>query len=318
MKHLILPIANRVLVCGHRNPDADSLACCVAVQNYYRMNGAGARIFYCGEIADHLKFLLDGASIESDPDRFGPDVIIVLDTSIDNNYIYRVGINLERFMAAGSRIIAIDHHPPIFESTIDLRRADFQEINKKIRGSSFLCMTDPDQVSCASVLINYFQIKNPVLYNGIRCDTGSFSRKTLAAMEDVRRLNISENTIQYYHKQMRSTLKNPSALDHIKKNGVMRIGDDPNTFHLLAIDENSPRIAKIVLGILRQFYLNVGVVWKSGVSFRSGDDIDVRSIAVKLRGGGHPKAAGSSNVSIRDLALIQETVRNHLNSATIN
>ena len=311
MDHSILPYAKRVLICCHIHPDADGLSCCAASHNLYRDRGAVATVFTCGDIPERLEFILQDVRTGDDPDRFNPDLIIILDTCIDKFYTRRIGLDVNRFAAQGKRVLCIDHHPIPSEKTLDLGKLCFEDIERLVEESRFVALSDSEQVSCASVLVKYFNITDPILYNGIRDDSGNFSRKTLSAMAAVKRLNIDDETIATYHQKSKPKPKSPEILEHIKKNGIIRIGEGTRSFRLLGIQEESQEIAKSVLGILRQFYPDVGVVWGNGISLRS-ENFDVRSIATEFGGGGHPGAAGSSGVSVREMPFIGETISKHL------
>ena len=311
MSHLTLPKGKRVQICGHINPDGDSLSCCTAIHNHYREVGVDARIFTYGEVAENLQFALKNVWRGDDPDRFDPDLIVIVDTCIDRFYNRRIGFDAGRFLERGKRVLCIDHHPIMNERTVDLRACNLDDIKSRMKESAFVSVCDPDQVSCASVLVKYFHFRDPVLYIGIRNDSGNFSRQTLAALEAVRHLDITEEMIEAYNQEGRPKPKSTQILEHIQKNGLLRFGPDLCRFYLLAIEEDSPNIAKSVLSILKQFYPNVGVAWNTGISLRS-DNIDVRLIALDLGGGGHHGAAGSSNVSVRDLPFIGETITKHV------
>ena len=203
MEIIDLPKADRVLVAGHRNYDADSISCCAAVSNYYRKNGIDARFFYCGEANDGFDFILKGMVIELSPDRFAPDLIVISDTCIDQNYRYRLGIDLDRHIKRGCWVLAIDHHPNENPLAVNLQTADVKSLSQRLQHSEFTFMYDSDCVSTGSVYIRYFGFTDPILYNAIKADSGNFSRRTLSALEDLKRLDIDDETIQRFNELSR-------------------------------------------------------------------------------------------------------------------
>lgn len=309
MEYVRLPLAKRVLVVGHRHPDGDSLACCVAVCRHYTRQGVEAKMWICGEVPSYLQWMPDLAEQESDPFSSSPDLLIILDTpALQAN----LGFDFQKLQKSGTKVIAIDHHADRrIRKPVYLSRRNIPRLNQTLEQTEFVEIVQPHKVSTASILIDYFGMKEPILYVGMRTDSGNFTRDTLECMRLVTRLCITNDQIQEYHRNMKPRPKPPKVLQHLKANGIQPISGKQGELHLMGIEEDSKEIAKQTLGILRMFFPNVGVVWKSGMSLRS-EDVDVSSIADSLGGGGHSRAAGSSEVSVNDMPLILETIRSCL------
>lgn len=310
MDYVQLPTAQKVLVAGHKHPDGDSLACCVALCNYYKSNfGAEVKTWVSGEIPKHIQWMTDLVEIEPAPYSFKPEIIIVVDTPATSE---NVGLDLEKFCTAGTKLIAIDHHKDKrARKPIYLSRKNIPRLNQTLAETDFVEIVQSHKVSTASILIHYFYIYDPILYVGLRTDSGNFARDTLECMRLITRLSITDEQINKYHGKMRSAPKNPTILEHLKNNGIKHISGEKSDFHLIGIEEDSKEVAKGLLAVLRMFYPNVGVVWRSGMSLRA-EDFDVSSVAVSLGGGGHSAAAGSYRVKLDDMPLIQETIGNYL------
>lgn len=310
MGYIELPKARKVLIAGHRNPDGDSLSCCVAISNLYKRRGSEARVWISGEVPTFIHWMVDLVAVETDPDAYAPDLLIIVDTPATSE---NVGLNLAKLQSEGARIIGIDHHnDKRSRKPIYLSRKNIHRLNQTLGDMDFVQMVQSYRISTASILIDYFGMTDPILYVGLRTDSGHFTRNTLECMRLATRLHITNEQIDAYHLKMKSGRKNPRVLEHIKRNGIQPIaGGRQEGLHVIGIEEESKEVAKELLGILKMFYANVGVVWKSGMSLRS-ENLDVSSIASLLGGGGHSRAAGSSNVSLDDMPRIVETIRSQL------
>lgn len=309
-----LPNAKKVLVAGHKNPDGDSLASCAALHNYYKERGSNVKVAITGKVAGYINWIIDDIEVVDDPFRFKPELLIVVDTAADS---LSIGLDIEKLLETGTRVIGIDHHdsPRRKYETHYLSggmRDKCSEISDLLETEEAIELVHKHKVSTASILTDYFGLTDPILYVGIRCDSSNFQRKTLDCMRMIPLLNIRERQIQEYNEKLRSSSpKNPLALEYMKQNGLIQIGEGDSQLHLIVIQEDSKHVAQNLLQVMRMFYKNIGVVWKRGISFRT-ETMDIMPVIKALGGGGYAHSAASSRVTCSDVELIKDTIERYL------
>lgn len=100
--------AARVLVLTHHNPDGDALGSGSALVRMLKDQGREAALHLAGEWSDHLHFLLEGLTIDSNPEAGQYDLVFILDC---HNYdrVSSDGVDLAAELKA-LPLVVIDHH----------------------------------------------------------------------------------------------------------------------------------------------------------------------------------------------------------------
>jgi phosphoesterase RecJ-like protein len=162
------------------------------------------------------------------------------------------------------------------------------------------------------------------LYSGILTDTGSFNysttnERTLYIVSKLVGLGIN---FSYICKKLNDTIKESKlrliakAIDNMEvfENGKIRYTYiDYDTISKLGVDEEDAEGMTNYLRMVEGTEVSVYVRGKSNgtnkVSLRSGDKVDVSTIAISFGGGGHKRAAGYTmpeNIDISKQKLLEE------------
>ncbi|MCD6117406.1 bifunctional oligoribonuclease/PAP phosphatase NrnA [bacterium] len=280
------------LITAHINSDGDSISSILLFASIVKH--LGKRFLMCIDdtVPGKFDFLPDVDSIVSfekiDYD-FTPEVCVVLDAS----NLERIG-RVNSLIPDNSTIISIDHHPS---------NVNFGKIN----------VVDPKASSTSEIVyqlisalgIDVTKAMATYVYNGIVCDTGSFSfpnttDKSLYICAEMVRCGADPGFIarMLYQRSSPDTLRAlSSALSTLEfhfdgkvscmylVNGFVSEGSNVDTEgfvdYLLAID-----------GTEVEFFMIEEKPDYFRISLRSKEYVDVNAVAGEFGGGGHQRAAG--------------------------
>jgi len=280
------------LITAHINSDGDSISSLLLFASI--VESLGKRFVICIDDTVPRKFdFLPGVDkilpFENVKDDFSPEVCVVLDAS----NLERIG-RIRELIPDDSTIISIDHHPS---------NDGFGTIN----------VVDPKASSTVEIVyglisvlgIDITEAMATYVYNGIVCDTGSFSfpnttDKSLSICAEMVRLGADPGFIarKLYQRSSPDTLRAlASALSTLEfhfqgkvscmylSNGFVSKGNNVDTEgfvdYLLAID-----------GTEVEFFMIEEKPDFFRISLRSKEYVDVNLVAGRLGGGGHQRAAG--------------------------
>ncbi len=282
--------ANKIYVVGHINPDGDSIgsssAMCLALKKLGKE--VNVVIPKHSEIFDFLPHIENAkTSIEEE----SIDLLIIVDSSD----IRRVALSEEDIKKA-KNIIMIDHHK---------KNSPYGIVN-------VIDETCPATCQLVYEFITYLKINidkdiATYIYAGILTDTGSFNysttnERTLAIVSKLLGLGID---FAFICKKLNDTMKESklkliaTAINNMEvyENGKIRYTYvDYDTLCKLGVDEEDAEGMTNYLRMVEGTEVAIYVRGKSNgtnkVSLRSGNTVDVSSVAILFGGGGHKRASG--------------------------
>jgi len=280
-----------VAVGGHMRPDGDCVGSCMGLYLYLKQNYPHLQAdVYLEEIPDPFCFIKDCDEIRHEVKaRAEYDLFIALDCGDSE----RLGFSESLFRRAG-RTVCIDHH------ISNTEYADVNYIESKASSTSELIynLCDKEKISRDAA---------ECLYLGIIHDTGVFrysatAPSTMEAAAELMRKGIDAAGIiekTYYEK----TYDQNRVLGYTLLNSELHLDGrviaaaltlkDLERFHVTAKEldgiVSQLRNTKDVAAVVFLYELSQD---EFKVSLRSGNDVDVSSVAQYYGGGGHKKAAG--------------------------
>lgn len=293
--HTHLLKAKKIVVAPHQNPDGDAIGAAAAFHEYLTNLGKEASIFCITPVNEKLRFVPHSGDVVTDPIIFKDpsfDTIVVVDSG-DLRYN-----GIAPFVEnTGHTIINIDHHAT---------NEHYGHLN----------LVMPTAASTTEILYHYFRHNSvrinqkmaTALLTGLTTDTGNFTNSATSSSA----LNAGGELIRSggnLNLVTNETLKNKSidtlrlwgaVLGRLEKDELVGIAytyltqQDLQDYHVP--DTESEGIANFLNNLEDS---RVALVLKElpggqvKGSFRTTrDDIDVSTLAKKLNGGGHKKAAG--------------------------
>ncbi len=282
------------LITVHVNPEGDSVGSQLAVYHMLRKLGKRAVMVNHDEVPDNLTFLPGNDLImrETPPD-FNVDTVVVLDCPVKE----RTG-RIKGILDKAKFIVNIDHH---------VSNEYFGDVN----------WVEPEASSVGEML--FFAARKlgleidhdlaAAIYTAIVTDTGMFNyNNTSRRTHEVAGELIEEGVNP---KAMHSEIFEKKKLSEIRMLGrvlaTLQIEEDGAVAHMSLTDKmykaegidfvsteqfiNYPRsIAGVEVAIFfRESHDGSG---KINVSFRSGEKVDVDTLAARFGGGGHKRASG--------------------------
>lgn len=282
--------ANKIYIVGHVNPDGDAIGSSFSLYLALKKMGKDVSVILSkhSEMFDFLP-RIDEAKISIEEDEV--DLII----AVDSSDIRRLALSEEDIKKA-KNIIMIDHH----------KRANVYGVVNII-----------DETSPATCQIIYEFLKflgveldidiGTYIYSGIITDTGSFNYSTT----NPRTLEIASELIAlginfpYICKKLNDTIKESKlkliaiAINNMEvyENGKIRYTYiDYDTISGLGVDEEDAEgmtnYLRMVEGTEVAVYVRQRSDGTNKVSLRSGDTVDVSTVAILFGGGGHKRASG--------------------------
>jgi len=287
----IIKEKDNFLITAHVNSDGDSISSILLLNDIVKQFGKKAVICIDDNVPEKFDFLpgTDNIVPFDELKPFTPDVTVVLDAS----NLHRTG-RVQSIISRSETVLSIDHHGS---------NDGFGTVN-------FVDSNASSTVEIVYRLINILGIditKEMALYvyNGIVCDTGSFSfpnttEASLAICADMVHFGVEPGFVakNLYQRSSPDTLRalaaSLSTLEfhfngkvgcmHLA-NGFVSKGNNVDTEgfvdYLLSVE-----------GTEVEFFMIEENPGYFRVSLRSKEYVDVNKVAGALGGGGHPRAAG--------------------------
>jgi bifunctional oligoribonuclease and PAP phosphatase NrnA len=285
--------ADKLALVSHPNPDGDTLGAAMAFAEYLESSGKNVKIFCLTPVPDKFGFLKNIHMVNQDPSTFlDMDTIAVLDCG-DLRYAGVVEILKDHT----ATIINIDHHAT---------NQKYGHLNMVIVGAA----------STTEVVYNFFKINNiritptmaTALLTGLITDTDNFSNSatshtSLTAASELLRLGANWTTIHHSLVQNKSIAllklwglilsrlnkkeNSDMAYTYLTIKDTVQYGINDDDVEGIANFLNKLDGAKISL------FIKETADGRIKGSFRTtSDGVDVSTLAIKMGGGGHKKAAG--------------------------
>lgn len=299
--------ANVIYIVGHLNPDGDAIGSSFAIYLALKKIGKNVNVIM-PKFSDSFKFL---PHIEEAVNYIKEDKVDLL-IAVDSSDIERLAISREDLKKVDN-ILVIDHH----------KKANlYGDIN---------VIEDTCPATCQLMyeFLTYLNTKMDLeiatyLYTGILTDTGSFNystttKRTLEIASKLIGLGINFSVIC---RKLNDTIKEAKlyligkAIENMEiyENGKIRYSYiDYETIKKLNLSEEDAEGMANYLRMVEGTEIAVYVRGKSDgsnkVSLRSGDVVDVSSVAIMFGGGGHKRAAGytmSEDIQIAKEKLLRE------------
>jgi len=310
----MIETAQTIAICGHVNPDGDSLGSALALRDLIRAMGKQADVLLGQECPapELYGFLPDYEFIHAHTYAKTPDLFIVVDASTTK----RLG-GTEKFIGLAENTLVIDHH------------AHFEGFTEHYFGD----ISAPATASLIWEIIRVSNIK-PTLnmatycYVGLMTDTGRFAFRNTdrtafidaREMVDVGVCPSEMNQLVYENKSLATMRLEALIIGRIRfsnENGVAYsyiLHDDLDTLGLKRDDtEQIPTILRSIKGV------EVAILFREEgdegvrVNLRSRSVFNVGAFACELGGGGHAGAAGLTLFMTLDEAIAH--VLSHLTEA---
>ena len=285
--------ARRFFLCGHINPDGDSIGSVLALGLVLEIMGKEVIMASPNPIPENLIFLPGVEKVVTDFRQLsGIDTFIMLDCSEPD----RLGSEVAELAKTAREIIVLDHHPAVDCS------ADY-------------CYIDEHAAATGEIVYDLLELMDiffakeiaVCLYTAIITDTGSFQYRNTTAQTHRRvaclltaGVDVSRVSISLYGERTLTHLRAVgAALSKLKLAADGQLAWISMTREMLveisATDEdcdsliNYPRMIKGV-EVALLFQEIEPELFKIG--FRSKGSVDVNKIAVAFGGGGHVLASG--------------------------
>jgi len=285
--------ARRFFLCGHINPDGDSIGSVLALGLVLEIMGKEVIMASPNPIPENLIFLPGVDRITNDFGRLSDiDTFIMLDCSEPD----RLGSEVAELAKTAREIIVLDHHP-----VVDCA-ADYYYIDEHAAATGEIVY---DLLELMDIF--FAQEIAVCLYTAIITDTGSFQYRNTTAQTHRRvaclltaGVDVAQVSISLYGERSLTHLKAVgAALNNLKLAADGQLAWISMTREILtrisATDEdcdsliNYPRMIKGV-EVALLFQEIEPELFKIG--FRSKGSVDVNKIAVAFGGGGHVLASG--------------------------
>ena len=289
--------ADRILVYPHVNMDGDAAGSAKALCLAFRKIGKECFVYCDRQKSAYLDFIMDACFVSEKP--FDADLSFAVDLGEDS----RMEDRAIDFNAAKTRV-CIDHHVPGDKPFADAR------------------VIDPD-ASAAGILVYKFLLEMGIeidkdiaeaLYTAILTDTGAFKysntdAETHRVISELYKYGIDHLKIcnAVYENNPLAQLKLEAvAIDHARflKDGrlaysYISIADREKHNAPYEYTETSVDVIRSIEGVDAAAMIKEKEEGLIKVSFRSKSDINVRTAAAALGGGGHDKAAACTlNMSL--------------------
>ncbi|MGC8502114.1 DHH family phosphoesterase [Desulfurella sp.] len=281
---------NDFLIVGHKDPDGDAIGSSLALYKALTEYGKRAIVANTSKISDLYFFLDDVKNIVQLQNNEKVQVIITVDSADFER------TNLDKSYVKDKILINIDHHPTnTHYGTINfvvpqaaavgcliyqILKFNNMPINLKTAEYLYLSiLTDTGSFRYSSTSANAFRIASDLIDLGVKPWKIAYNIYESKKLTTLKLMGLALNTIDTYYND---------------KLAVMRINQEMyRSTNTNADDtEGFVNIARSVRGC------EVGALLREDkpnyikVSLRSKDAVDVSTIALLFRGGGHKNAAG--------------------------
>ena len=304
---------DRVIIMGHKRPDADSFGSAVGVYRLVKTLNKDAHIVI-NEVTSAIRPLINGFKGNS---VYGDEMIITSEQAINsvdqNTLIAVVDVNrpsmteCEELLGLAKSVVVFDHHRQTNEI---IENATLSYIEPY---ASSACEMVAEMLQYIDEKVRLRPLEADAMYAGILIDTDNFLTKTgVRTFDAAAYLRRNGCDVVRVRKMFRSDMYSVKQLAE----GVMNSEIYMNSFALSQVEPESSDAPTVVAAKVANELLDVEGVRASFVvtqqedvvyiSARSVDDVNVQVIMEKLGGGGHANIAGAQlKNSSAELALIQ-------------
>jgi phosphoesterase RecJ-like protein len=252
------------LITSHENPDGDALASSISLYKYLESKGKRVALRFSGKIPRNLEWMIGECNIARKVPNWVEN-IIVLDCAPDSD---RIGWDIPSNIS----IYNIDHHT--------------SRINDNDPDNNIHVI---DACSTASILFNYFGIKEDILVVGVYTDT-FFTKKIMEVFNFLSKINIDEEKINHYISAINAN-PDKKLWKLLNESNVHRCR---NGFIIVETSEEMPDVIESFMQILLKMSESVCLIYgnENNVKLRTSNNIlDVSILAKEYSGGGHSYAS---------------------------
>jgi phosphoesterase RecJ-like protein len=294
----ILTGAQRFLLVGHERPDGDCIGAQAALARVLEARGKQVVILNPGDPGPRYSELLEACPFQVHGKNGVPEheVLVLLDA----NELSRCGAMAPALLAADSRKLVIDHHPPPMVRWWD---AAFFDAGASASGLIVWRIAgelghEPDPVFDRGV------------FTALATDTGWFKHsntdsETMSVVAEIigRGLDPSEVYAAVYQRfeadQPRAVAGVLARLEYFA-DGRLAVVDEPRGGASVADTDPVLDILRSVRGVDVVLYVKEMEGGECKLSARSKTGFDVNALARRFGGGGHAKAAGATIPGTRE------------------
>ncbi len=298
---------NRVIIMGHKRPDADSFGSAVGVYRLVKSFNKDAHIVI-NEVTSAISPLISSFKGNS---LYGDDMIYNSEQAINSidgtTLVVVVDVNrpsmteCEDLLALAKSVVVFDHHRQTNET---IENATLSYIEPY---ASSACEMVAEMMQYIDVKVKIRPVEADAMYAGIVIDTDNFVTKTgVRTFEAASYLRRNGADVVRVRKMFRSDMYSFKQLAE----GVVNSQIYLDAFALSKVrPENSDAPTVIAAKVANELLDVEGVrasfvVTESGgtayISARSVDDVNVQVIMEKLGGGGHANIAGAQLAGVSD------------------
>ncbi|MCM1082856.1 MAG: DHH family phosphoesterase [Clostridium sp.] len=298
---------NRVIIMGHKRPDADSFGSAVGVYRLVKSFNKDAHIVI-NEVTSAISPLISSFKGNS---LYGDDMIYNSEQAInsidDMTLVVVVDVNrpsmteCEDLLALAKSVVVFDHHRQTNET---IENATLSYIEPY---ASSACEMVAEMMQYIDVKVKIRPVEADAMYAGIVIDTDNFVTKTgVRTFEAASYLRRNGADVVRVRKMFRSDMYSFKQLAE----GVVNSQIYLDAFALSKVKPENSDAPTVIAAKVANELLDVEgvrasfVVTENGgtsyISARSVDDVNVQVIMEKLGGGGHANIAGAQLVGVSD------------------
>ncbi len=298
---------NRVIIMGHKRPDADSFGSAVGVYRLVKSFNKDAHIVI-NEITSAIRPLITGFQGNS---LYGDDMIYNSEQAInsidDTTLVVVVDVNrpsmteCEDLLSLAKSVVVFDHHR---QTNDTIENATLSYIEPY---ASSACEMIAEMMQYIDVKVKIRPVEADAMYAGIVIDTDNFVTKTGVRTfdaasylrrngADVVRVRKMFRSDMYSFKQLAEGVVNSQIyLDSFAISKVRPENSDAPTVI-------AAKVANELLDVegVRASFVVTESEGTSYISARSVDDVNVQVVMEKLGGGGHANIAGAQLKGVSD------------------
>lgn len=291
---------DKVIIMGHKRPDADSFGSAVGVYRLVKTLNINAHIVV-NDVTSAIRPLIAGFKGNS---IYGDDMIINSEKAIsmidDNTLVAVVDVNrpsmteCEELLGLAKAIVVFDHHRQTNEI---IENATLSYIEPY---ASSACEMVAEMLQYIDEKVKLRPVESDAMYSGILIDTDNFLTKTGArTFEAASYLRRNGADVVRVRKMFRSDMYSFKQLAE----GVMNSERYLDAFVISQVDPKDSDAPTVIAAKVANELLDIDGVRASFVvttidntayiSARSVDDVNVQVIMEKMGGGGHANIAGA-------------------------
>ncbi|MCM1272380.1 MAG: DHH family phosphoesterase [Clostridium sp.] len=304
---------NRVIIMGHKRPDADAFGSAVGVYRLVKSFNKDAHIVI-NEVTSAIRPVISSFKGNS---LYGDDMIYNSEQAIscidDKTLVVVVDVNrpsmteCEELLSLAKSVVVFDHHRQTNET---IENATLSYIEPY---ASSACEMVAEMMQYIDVKVKIRPVEADAMYAGIVIDTDNFVTKTgVRTFEAASYLRRNGADVVRVRKMFRSDMYSFKQLAE----GVINSETYMGVFALSKVRPEQSDAPTVVAAKVANELLNVEgvrasfVVTEHGgtsyISARSVDDINVQVIMEKLGGGGHANIAGAQLKDVSDTDALEK------------